>query len=311
MYPLKFENLYYEKIWGGRDFAKFRDNLPKGNIGESWDIACHHNGISIVANGEFKGINFQELLKLKGKEIIGENYNGEKFPLLVKLINSKGKLSVQVHPDDEYAKKVENSFGKTEAWYVIDAKEGASLIVGTKNCNKEIFKKAIAEGKTEEYLNKIPVKKGDCFLIKSGLVHAICEGVIIAEIQQNSDITYRIYDYDRGREIHVKKSLDVIDFNLMATNLRDNNLEVFKGYSKGTLCECKYFKIEKYIVDGELFEESNKNRFYIFTCIDGQGKLLWNEGEDSIDILKGDSILIPASLGEYSIKGKTTLLKSY
>ncbi|MDD6794156.1 MAG: class I mannose-6-phosphate isomerase [Clostridiaceae bacterium] len=311
MYPLKFENLYYEKIWGGRDFEKFRDNLPDGNIGESWDIACHPNGISIVANGEFKGMNFKELIKKHGKEIMGKNYKGDRFPLLVKLINSKDKLSVQVHPNDEYAKKIENSFGKTEAWYVIDAKEGASVIIGTKNCNKEIFKKAIKEGKTEEYLNKIPVKKGDCFLIKSGLVHAICEGVIIAEIQQNCDITYRIYDYNRGREIHVAKSLDVIDFNLKATNLSRNKLEVFKEYSKGTLCECEYFKIEKYIVDGEFSEESDKNRFFIFTCIDGQGKLLWNEGEDFIDILTGDSILIPASLGEYIIKGKITLLKSY
>ena len=235
MYPIKFENLYYEKIWGGRDFESFRENLPHGDIGESWDIACHHNGMSIVSNGYLKGKTFEELIKEYGTELLGESFENKEFPLLVKLINSKEKLSVQVHPSDEYAKRVENSLGKTEAWYVVDAKPGASLIVGTKNCDKAIFEKAIREGKTEEYLNKIEVKKGDCFLINSGLVHAICEGVIIAEIQQSSDITYRIYDYGRPREIHVEKSMDVIDFNLKPINASGKKLVSFCGYEKGIL----------------------------------------------------------------------------
>ena len=227
MYPIKFENIYYEKIWGGRDLENFRKNLPDGDIGESWDIACHPNGTGVVSNGEFKGKSLKELIEQEGKALLGKNYNGESFPLLVKLINSKDKLSVQVHPSDEYAKKYENSFGKTEAWYVVDAKPGSYLIVGTKDCDKETFKKAIDEGKTEDYLNKIEVKKGDSFLINSGLVHAICEGVIIAEIQQNSDITYRIYDYGRPREIHVEKSLEVIDFDLKAINSSKKELEKF------------------------------------------------------------------------------------
>ena len=145
MYPIKFENLYYEKIWGGRDFESFRENLPHGDIGESWDIACHHNGMSIVSNGYLKGKTFEELIKEYGTELLGESFENKEFPLLVKLINSKEKLSVQVHPSDEYAKRVENSLGKTEAWYVVDAKPGASLIVGTKNCDKAIFEKAIRE----------------------------------------------------------------------------------------------------------------------------------------------------------------------
>lgn len=311
MYPFKFANLYYKKIWGGRDLEKFRDNLPEGNIGESWDIACHENGTGIVANGKFKGMSFKELIKSHGKEILGEDYNDNKFPLLVKLINSKEKLSVQVHPNDEYAKRVENSSGKTEFWYVIDAKIGASLIVGTKDCNKEIFRKAINEGQTEKYLNKICVKKGDFFLINSGLVHAICEGVIIAEIQQNSDITYRIYDYNRGREIHVEKSLEVIDFNLKAINGSHSQLKDYDGYSKERLCDCEFFKIEKYIISREFTEENNKNKFSILTCVEGRGEISWHKGQDSLDILMGDSILIPASLEKYSIKGKLTLLKSF
>ncbi|MEW9093584.1 MAG: type I phosphomannose isomerase catalytic subunit [Clostridiaceae bacterium] len=310
MYPIKFKNLYYEKIWGGRDLEKFRDNLPDGNIGESWDIACHPNGMSIVDNGKFKGKRFDELIKEYGKKLLGEDFDGKEFSLLVKLINSKEKLSVQVHPNDEYAKRVENSLGKTEAWYVVEAKGEAFLIVGTKDCDKETFKKAIEEGRTEEYLNKIQVKKGDCFLIKSGLVHSICEGVIIAEIQQNSDITYRIYDYGRPREIHVEKSLDVIDFNLKAMNERENKLNKFNGYSKGVLCHSEYFTIEKYIINEILEEESNVSKFYIFTCVDGFGTITSEDGT-ILKIHKGDSILIPATLGKYIIKGKLTLLKSY
>ena len=310
MYPIKFENLYYEKIWGGRDFESFRENLPHGDIGESWDIACHHNGMSIVSNGYLKGKTFEELIKEYGTELLGESFENKEFPLLVKWINSKEKLSVQVHPSDEYAKRVENSLGKTEAWYVVDAKPGASLIVGTKNCDKAIFEKAIREGKTEEYLNKIEVKKGDCFLINSGLVHAICEGVIIAEIQQSSDITYRIYDYGRPREIHVEKSMDVIDFNLKPINASGKKLVSFCGYEKGILCASEYFTIEKYVVSSEVSENSDINKFFIFTCVDGKGTIISEDGT-KMDILKGDSILIPAKLGKYTIQGELTLLKSY
>lgn len=310
MYPIKFENLYYEKIWGGRDLEDFRENLPEGNIGESWDVACHENGMSVVANGQFKGITFEELIKMYGDKIVGKSLANKEFPLLVKLINSKDRLSVQVHPDDEYAKRIENSLGKTEAWYVVDAKPNASLIVGTKNCDREIFKKAIKENKTEDYLNKINIKKGDCFLIKSGLVHAICEGAIVAEIQQSSDITYRIYDYGRPRELHIEKSLDVINFNLCAINEVNNKLEKFDGYEKGILCLSNYFTIEKYIINKSVTELSDLNKFFIFTCVEGNG-YIESTNKEKVEIKKGDSILIPASLGEYSIVGKLTLLKSY
>ena len=199
MYPIKFENLYYERIWGGNGLEKFRDNIPEGVIGESWDIACHKNGTGKVVNGKLKGKGFDEIIKEYGHNLLGNAIDIDKdFPLLIKLITAKDKLSVQVHPDDEYAEKVENDLGKTEAWYVIDAEEGASLIVGTKDCDKEKFKKAIEDENLEPYLNKIEVKKGDFFYVQSGLVHAICEGILIAEIQQSSDTTYRVYDYNRG-----------------------------------------------------------------------------------------------------------------
>ena len=214
MYPIKFDNLYYERIWGGRDLELFRDNMPKGTIGESWDIACHENGVGIVSNGSLKGMSFEKIIKLYRDDIIGKEIKDEKFPLLIKLINAKDKLSVQVHPNDEYANRVEKDSGKTEAWYVVSAEENSYLIVGTKDCDKEKFGNSIENGDLDKYLNKVPVKKGDFFYVQSGLVHAICEGVIIAEIQQSSDTTYRVYDYNRGREIHVEKALYVIDFSL-------------------------------------------------------------------------------------------------
>ena len=309
MYPIKFENIYFDKIWGGRDFEEFRGNLPSGYIGESWDITCHKNGVGIVANGELKGKTFLDIIEKLGHDLVGTKVSTEKFPLLVKLINSREKLSVQVHPGDEYAAIHENSLGKTEAWYVVEAKPGAKLIVGTKNCDKATFAKAIEDGKSEDYLNVIPVKKGDCFLINSGLVHAICEGLIIAEIQQNSDITYRVYDYGRPREIHVEKSLDVIKFDLEAKNLSNNEVKEFDGFSRVDFCENEYFGIQKFDITTEWTDESDKERFFILTCVEGNGTI---EGEGfSEEIKMGDSFLIPATLGKYTVKGNITVLKSY
>lgn len=312
MYPLKFENLYYDKIWGGRDLEQFRDNLPDGNIGESWDVACHKNGTSIVANGEFKGKRLDDLIKEKGSELIGTKISPEWFPLLVKLINSKDKLSVQVHPNDEYAKRVEGEMGKTEVWYVVEAFEGANLIVGTKGkCTKDQLKAALGTGKLDEYMNEIPIKKGDVYLVRSGLIHAIGGGAIVAEIQQNSDTTYRVYDYNRGREIHVKKALDVIDLKLKGK--KAEGIKVKKdGYEKTYLCLGKDFSLEMYDFQSEFTEKSDEERFYIFTCVDGKGELFYGEDNTKSEIINyGDSVLIPAATGSYTFRGNMKLLKSY
>ena len=309
MYPIKFENLYYDKVWGGRDLEDFRENLPEGNIGESWDIACHENGTGIVANGKFKGMTFKELIEKYNENIFGNAIKNNEFPLLVKLINSNENLSVQVHPNDEYARRVENSFGKTEAWHVVDAKEGAELIVGTNGCTKEQFEEAIKNNSVEDCLNRIKVKKGDAFLINSGLVHAICSGLVIAEIQQNSDITYRVYDYGRPREIHVEKSLAVIDFNLKAENLSNKEVVKFDGFSKVDFCENEYFGMQKINVETEWSDCSNEEKFFILTCVDGCGTI---EGDGFSEEVKiGDSYLIPATLGDYIVKGNLAVIKSY
>lgn len=308
MYPIKFENIYFEKIWGGRDLELFRDNLPDGKIGETWDVACHKHGTSVIKNGELKGMKLDEAIKEKKEEIIGTKISSKWFPLLIKLINANESLSVQVHPNDEYAKRVENEMGKTEVWYVVDAFEGANLVVGTNGCTREQFEKSIKEGTVEEYMNKIPVKKGDVYFVKSGLIHAIGKGVIIAEIQQNSDTTYRVYDYNRGRELHVKKALDVIDFNLDHKRSKGIKVENDK-YNKIYYCLCENFSLELYDIFEECEEESDKERFYVFTCVDGKGEISFEGGKE--EIVKGDSILIPATLGKYKLSGNFKMLKSY
>ncbi|WP_368489808.1 type I phosphomannose isomerase catalytic subunit [Clostridium sp. BJN0013] len=309
LYPIKFENLYYSKIWGGRDLELFRNNLPEGKIGESWDIACHKNGMGIVANGKLKGVRFDELILREGERLLGRKIKVDRFPLLVKLINARDKLSVQVHPDNIYANNVEKDWGKSEVWYVMESAEGASLILGTKNIvSGAEFKDAIRRGILEKHLNKVPVNRGDVYFIKSGLVHAIGAGVIVAEIQQNSDITYRIYDYGRERELHIEKALHVIDLNLKGEKSRGVTLKR-KGYEKTYLCLCREFSLELYNIHTEAVEESDWERFYIFTCVHGHGNLIYEGGV--LPIFIGDSVLIPAFLGKYILRGNMKILKSY
>ncbi len=307
MYPLKFENLYYDKVWGGRDFEIFRSNMPEGNIGESWDIACHANGTGVVTNGYLKGVGFEKLIKLYNKEIFGNAIVDGEFPMLVKLINSNENLSVQVHPNDDYARRIENSYGKTEVWYVIDAKEGAELIVGTNGCTREQFEEAIKNNKVESCLNRIKVKKGDAFLINSGLIHAICSGLVILEIQQNSDVTYRVYDYGRPREIHIEKSLEVIDFDLKPERLVERYKE-FLGYKVTDLCKNEYFIIYKYDISTKINLSSDIKTFSIITCVRGSGSINYKGGSETISM--GESLLIPATLGEYEINGDLEMLIS-
>lgn len=307
MYPIKFENLYYDKIWGGREFENFRDNLPKGNIAESWDISCNPHGIGIVANGKFKGMAFNELIEKYKEKVLGKSLINEQFPLLVKLINSSENLSVQVHPNDEYAKILENSYGKTEAWYVIDAKDNAELIVGTNGCTREEFEIAINNDNIEKYLNRIKIRKGDAFLINSGLIHAIGSGVVIVEIQQNSDITYRIYDYGRPRELHIEKALEVIDFNSKPQKLVEN-YKNYDGYKYTKLCRNKYFEIDKCEIHSKYKTTSEVEYFSIITCVEGKGLINYKNKSESI--VKGDSILIPAQLGKYEIAGNLEILIS-
>ncbi|HAK42497.1 MAG TPA: mannose-6-phosphate isomerase [Clostridium sp.] len=313
MYPIKFENLYYEKIWGGRKLENYRRNLPEGNIGESWEIACHKNGMSIVSNGEDKGNTLIEIIKkyknlIVGDKIYIDDFKERNFPLLMKIINSNDNLSVQVHPNDDYAHRLENDNGKVEAWYIIDCEEGSEIIVGNRECTKEEFKRSCDIGTVEAYMNRISVKPGELFLIEPGLLHSIGKGILLAEIQQNSDTTYRVYDYGRGRELHMNKALDVIDFKGKPKSIYiKNNLSVEKCINLDK------FNIDIYNINGSYSEASDKCKFFIFTCIEGEGEISFmDEGvRKYMDIYTLESFLIPAYLGEYIMTGSMKLIKSY
>lgn len=322
LYPLKFEPVYKDYIWGGREFEKFGKKLPEGIVAESWEISSHPDGECKVSNGEYKGIYLTELINKLGRELIGKELpekDIQKFPLLIKLIDANDRLSVQVHPEDEYAKINENGeLGKNEMWYIVSAKPGAKLVYGVApGVTKEDFAKAVKEDRIESCLNYIEVFTGDSVNIPAGLVHAIGAGIVIAEIQQNSNTTYRVFDYNRTdkngnrRPLHIEKALDVINFNNCNTKGKLQGLEVkLEGNSvKIALVANEYFSVERYIIDGKVDEEADGSRFITYTCLDGEGQINFAGGTENL--AKGQSVLIPASLGAYTIEGKLEIIKSY
>lgn len=310
MYPIKFENLYYEKIWGGRALEKIRKNLPDGNIGESWDIALHPNGMSIVANGLDAGKSFPEIVTQYQQQLLGTKVAGDTFPLLVKVITAEENLSIQVHPGDQYALEHEKQLGKTEAWYVLDAKEGAELIIGVKTGCEQAYQTALETGTDLlPYLNQVQVTAGDCFLIPNGCVHAIGAGVTLVEIQQNSDVTYRLYDYGRPREIHVEQGIAVTDFTVETKNAKFNPEVQFEQYREKILCENQYFVMKELTIAEFAEFESNPEAFEIITCITGNAQIIGENFAESLNV--GDSVLIPATLGSYRIHGQVKVVQSY
>ena len=308
MQPLRFNHLYYEKVWGGRAFESFRDDLPSGSIGESWDIAAHRNGDNTVLNGPEQGKTLMQLYADKRIDLFGTAVTAARFPLLLKLINTSQALSVQVHPDDDYAMAQENDMGKTEAWYVMQADPEAYLVIGTLEKTREGFQRALDENRIEEILRRVPVSEGDVFYIRAGLLHAIGPGLIIYEIQQSSDTTYRVYDYGRDREMHLEKALDVIDFELNGSRMEETAEEV-PGGRVTHLIRGQHFTLEKVEVDSRIAEKSDPERFFLLTVVSGSGALRWETGSETLK--KGDSLLIPAALGPYTLEGRFELLKSY
>lgn len=323
LYPLKFEPVYKDYIWGGRELEKFgKKKLPEGIVAESWEISSHPDGESIVSNGEFKGISLTELINRFGRDLVGNELSQkdvEKFPLLIKLIDANDKLSVQVHPEDEYAKIHENGeYGKNEMWYIVSAKPGAKLVYGVKpGVTRESFDIAVKEDNVEDCLNYMEVFTGDSVDIPAGLVHAIGEGILIAEIQQNSNTTYRVFDYNRTdkngnkRPLHIEKALDVINFDNCHTKGKvESRLIKLEGESsKAELVSNKYFNVEKYNVRGKITEVADGSKFITLTCLHGEGKISFNGGVETIT--KGESIFIPAALGAYEIIGELELIKAF
>lgn len=322
MYPLKFEPVYKDYIWGGREFEKFGKKLPKGIVAESWEISGHPEGESVIANGEYKGLALTEIVKKLGRTLVGNELAEKdinKFPLLIKLIDANDRLSVQVHPEDEYARINENGeYGKNEMWYIVSAKPGSKLVYGVApGVTKEKFIKAVEEDRIEECLNFIEVKTGDVVNIPAGLVHAIGNGLVIVEIQQNSNTTYRVFDYNRvdkegkKRPLHIEKALEVINFNNCDTTGKQKGIEVKLGElsAKTYYVANKYFSVEKYIVKDMINENADGDKFITYTCLDGEGMISYEGGCEKIS--KGESVLIPAAMGKYKINGELELIKSY
>jgi mannose-6-phosphate isomerase len=307
-YPLKFDHKYIEKIWGGSKLNDFRDDIPEGQIGESWDVSAQEAGLSVVQNGKLAGKTLKELTSMYPQQILGAEVEAEEFPLLLKIIDAQSQLSIQVHPDDESAAKYQGEAGKTEAWYVMDADPDSYLIIGTEDCTESEFKKAVQNDEINQYVKKIKVEKGDIFFIKAGLLHAIGAGIMLAEIQQSSDTTYRVYDYGRGRELHLSKALDVIDFKLNSEKRK--GLRVCNSdYDYSYFCLNDKFALDIINIKTSFKAEGDKQRFYILTAVDGSGKLSWDGQE--IELKETESVLIPAYSEEFKIEGKLKLMKSY
>jgi len=306
--PILLSPAFKDYLWGGtrlkEEFGK-KSDLDK--VAESWELSTHKDGQSIVASGEFSGLTLGEYLE-KNPSALGENCKKfEFFPILIKFIDAKDNLSIQVHPDDEYSLAHNGEYGKTEMWYILDCEEGASLYYGfKKEMSKEEFKKSIEEKTLLDYLNKVEVKKGDVYFIEAGTVHAIGKGIVICEIQQNSNTTYRVYDYDRrdaqgnARELHVDKAVEVS----VTKPPRE-----YKTENDTLLASCKYFTVEKAEVDGNAEFVVNVGSFKSVIVTEGEGIL--SLGEHKIAIKKGDSAFIPAQDGAFSIKGKCDVIISY
>lgn len=324
LYPLKFKPRVKERIWGGQAILKKKGKtvarLSKDKLyGESWDLSSVKGDVSVVANGFLKGNNLEEIIEVYMGELVGEeNFEkyGLEFPLLVKYLDCNDKLSVQVHPNDELAEERHNSFGKTEAWYVVDCKPGAAIYLGFKNLEltREEYIAAVAESRLEELLNRVDVKPGDVFFIPAGTVHALGAGIEVVEVQQTSDVTYRIYDWDRvdasgkGRELHTALAVDAIDFEADA-ELLHRKYELTKG-GAATVIESSYFTMTLHDVDGEkLLDRASLDSFIIYIALNGSAQVIADGVEESLE--EGEVMLIPAEVSEIEINGNAKLMEVY
>ena len=311
--PLFFEPVYKNVIWGGEDIAKKLNRDVQGNdIGESWELSAHPNGISYLKNNKEK-ISLIDLFDNKEikKQIFGTKcQNMKKFPILIQFIDAKQKLSIQVHPDDQYAEKYENDSGKSEAWYIMDCKKDAKIIYGlNENAEKEDINNVVENIK--EYINYQSIEKGDFIPISAGTVHAILDGTLICEIQQSSDVTYRVYDWDRigkdgkPRQLHKEKAIDVINTRNESNIFKCNNITK----QDENIYKSNIFCVDMVNIKNNTSFISNKESFTTYIVIDGEGKIK-SEGL-TYDLVKGNTFVIPAELGKYELSGDLKLLKVY
>lgn len=310
-YALRLKPYISETIWGGRKLINdFNIETEKSNAAEGWMLSCLTDGSSTVANGEFSGKLLPEVIGTD-PEWCGTNVSKFKeFPVLIKFIDAMDNLSVQVHPTKEYCEKTGRGRSKTECWYIIDADEDAYLLLGFKDkITDETFRKSIEEGNLTDYVGKVPVKPGDFFFIDSGTLHAICKGVLLAEVQESSNTTYRIFDYNRVGKDGKPRELHVADATAV-TKLEKYSQPVVAQTDgkKKLLADCDLFKVWNYTVDSEFTDNCDSNSFVSLLVMSGSGELSVNG--DKLTLNKGDSIFIPASSGEYVINGNLQILET-
>ena len=306
-------------LWGGNRLkTEYGKDIELTPLAETWECSVHPNGPSYAVSGEHKGMTLAEIIQMH-PEYVGHKNN--QIPVLIKFIDAAKDLSVQVHPSDEYARKYENGQnGKTEMWYVLEAKEGAKLVWGFEHkVTKEILEKDITDGTLQNDLHYVPVHKGDVFLIESGTVHAIGEGILLAEIQENSDLTYRLYDYNRRdkdgtlRELHFDKAVQVLNMNPIGdTSQKPRYVRYFYGCSRETLCRCKYFEVNRMLINTERVKQlveyrADENSFRVLLCTNGCGTIFMDDGE-YIKFFRGDCIFFPADSQAVCLHGKAQFL---
>ena len=313
LYPIKLVPEFKEIIWGGNRLkTEYNKKSDLSNIAESWELTVRPDGMNKIDGGELNDCTLEYYIEKMGEGVVADKHL-DFFPLLIKFIDAQDNLSVQVHPDDAYGLSHANSLGKTEMWYIIDATPGAKLVYGLKEgCTNEMFALAVENGTVEDMLNYVDVKKGDVFFIPSGLVHAIGSGILLAEIQQNSNITYRVYDYNRlgkdgkPRELHVNDALNVI------VNRSEEEINAIR-YSNGKnseneLANCEYFNVKKLDVNGNITLNCDKTSFNSILCLDGNASIEYKGV--SYALSRGDSYFIPAGMGEYSVTGNAQIIVS-
>lgn len=304
-------------LWGGtRLREEYGKRIELTPLAETWECSVHPDGASVIANGKYKNRTLTEVLK-EHPEYLGSKVANGELPVLIKFIDAKKDLSVQVHPNDEYARIHEHQNGKTEMWYVLDAGEGANLIYGFQHrVTAEIIRHAIETGTLDRHLQKVEVHKGDVYYVPAGTVHAIGAGVMVAEIQESSNVTYRVYDYDRAdkdgkrRELHFDKAIQVMDMGI-APNVKQKPRMVryYPGCSREVLCRCKYFEVERVqVLKGFSFSVLDSS-FQVMMCLDGYGQVETSDGRKPMRFQKGETLFLPAGMGRCYIVGDTEVLK--
>ncbi len=318
VYPLVFEPVLKDYLWGGTKLEEFYGELPLDRVAESWQASCHPKGISIISNGPLKGRKLTEVIEERGSLVVGTEFEGKRYPLLVKVIDADEKLSVQVHPDDRYALFNDGEPGKNEMWYIISAEPGAYIYYGLiEGVTREQFKLSIRNNTVEDYLYKMPVSAGDAIYIPAGTVHAICEGIMLLEVQQNSDTTYRVYDYGRkdengnpARPLHIEKALEVIDFSGKRRRKQKGiSIQVGSDCKKTILAANRFFAAEVWDVSGSVYALTDRRKFFIYTIIDGSAEFTYRDGKIRVETLK--SVLLPPAVEEYEMHGDFKAVKAY